>query len=147
MFVVALRYVADIVVNFTGMSVLRTSPFASVELLDKVGVVKVSRTSTPFGDAAAARHEVSAWTLAIAPLDTRALGLLLDWRLTPMTSDPDVLRAIVEGGDALARTFAKHALLFAASLSAPQAERVVRAGSTIDMFTDEAVAWQHVTRR
>lgn len=129
------------------MPVLRTSPFTTLELLDMEGVVKISRSSAPFGDAPTARREVASWTLAIASLDTSQLGLLLDWRLTPMTSDPEILRAIVSGGDALARSFARHALLLASSLSAPQAERVSRAGSTIDLFTDEAGAWAHVTRR
>lgn len=147
MFSVRLRYVADIVVNSTGMSVLGTSPFATVELLDTAHIVKISRTSTPFGDAASARHEVAAWSFAIVSLDTSRLGLLLDWRLTPMTSDPEILRAVVSGGDALARRFARHALLLASSLSAPQAERVARAGSRIDLFTDEPAAWAHVAKR
>jgi hypothetical protein len=118
-----------------------------VELLEGAGIVKISRTAAPFGDARAARHETTAWVGTVATLDTSRLGLLLDWRLTPMTSDPDILREVVSRGDALALTFARHALLLAGSLSPPQAERISRAGSTIEVFTDEATAWAHLARR
>lgn len=126
------------------MSLLRTSPYARIELIEEADVVLVSRSELPFGDVPTTRREITAWVDALAGLALDELGLLFDWRYTPMTSDPEILREVVARGDALALRFARHALLLTSSLSAPQAERVARAGSSVAVYTDAQAAWLHV---
>lgn len=85
---------------------------------------------------------------ALSDIDVSRLGLLLDWRLAPLTTDPVMLKHVVQQNDVFAKDFARRALLMATPVGLMQSERIAR---TIDhakpvLFNDEATAIAYVTR-
>lgn len=126
------------------MSLLRSSPYVTIEYLEELRVVRFERTALPFGDARGAREELGHWLVALDGIDTTQFGVLLDFRRTPMTSDPDILSAVVSEVDRIALLFARRAILLTAALLGPQSDRVTRAGAKIEPFVDEQAAWSHV---
>jgi hypothetical protein len=128
------------------MSFLRRSLYVTIELIEASRVVRFIRSAAPFGDARSAQAELDTWLPALAGITPRELGVLLDFRLTPMTSDPDILRAVVAQVDAVGFRFPRRAILLARQLHGPQSERVTRAGASLVPFFDEPGAWKHVAR-
>ncbi len=126
------------------MSPLRSSPYVTIEYLEELRVVRFERTLLSFGDLRAAREELKHWLPALDGIDTTQFGVLLDFRRTPMTSDPDILAIMVTEVDRIALLFPRRAILLAAALMGPQSERVARAGAKIAPFIDEDEAWAHV---
>ena len=81
-------------------------------------------------------------TKALRDIDVSQLGLLLDWRQAPLTTDPVLLKHVVQQTDTFAAAFARRALLVATPIGVIQSERL---GRTIHqarsiVFTDEAEA-------
>ncbi|MET0284872.1 MAG: hypothetical protein ABW352_10390 [Polyangiales bacterium] len=126
------------------MSPLRSSPYVTIEYLEELRVVRLERSALSFGDARSAREELGRWLPALDGIDTTQFGVLLDFRRTPMTSDPDILAAVVSEVERIAKLFPRRAILLTAALLGPQAERAERAGATIAPFLDEDEAWSHV---
>ncbi|HEX5661491.1 MAG TPA: hypothetical protein VFX59_30085 [Polyangiales bacterium] len=126
------------------MSPLRSSPYVTIEYLEELRVVRFERTALPFGDVHATRAELGRWLSALDGIDTTRFGVLLDFRRTPMTSDPDILTAVVTEVDRIALLFPRRAILLTAALLGPQSDRVTRAGAKITPFIAEAEAWSHV---
>ncbi|HEY6880312.1 MAG TPA: hypothetical protein VI299_19950 [Polyangiales bacterium] len=126
------------------MSLLRSSPYVVIEALPELAVIHVVRSGLPFGDAHTAQQELVQWLPALDGIDTARFGVLLDFRATPMTSDPDILRTVVTEVDRLALLFSRRALLITAALMGPQSERVTRAGAKLEPFCEEAAAWAHL---
>jgi hypothetical protein len=126
------------------MSPLRSSPYVTIQYLEELRVVRFQRSALPFGDVAGAREELSHWLPALDGIDTTQFGALLDFRLTPMTSDPDILRVVVTEVDRIALLFPRRALLLTAALLGPQLDRVTRAGAKLTPFFDEAEALSHL---
>jgi hypothetical protein len=126
------------------MSPLRRSPYVTIEYLEEFRVVRFQRSALPFGDVGMAREELGHWLPALDGIDTTQFGALLDFRLTPMTSDPDILNVVVTEVDRIALLFPRRAVLLTSALLGPQSERVTRAGAKIQPFIDEDEAWSHV---
>jgi hypothetical protein len=127
------------------MSPLRRSPYVIIEYLEELRVVRFERSALPFGDLRATHGELRCWLPALDGIDTTQFGVLLDFRHTPMTSDPDILSAVVSEVDRIALLFPRRAILLSTALLGPQSERVTRAGAKITPFVDEAEAWSHVS--
>lgn len=130
------------------MPTLFKSDYATLEHAMASRLVRVIRSARQFEDAVTAKAEVSRWTTNLDRLEVSELGLLLDWRLVPLTTDPDVLREVVSGTDAIGRRFARHAVVIVTPLGALQAKRLQRVhDSHPEIFTDEALAYAYLMER
>jgi hypothetical protein len=130
------------------MPTLFKSEFATLEHGVASRIVRVVRSNKQFDSAAFARAEVARWSACLESLDFSELGLLLDWRLVPLATDPDVLKEVVSGTTKFGRRFAKHAVLFVSPLGEMQARRLQRMHeSDPEIFTDESKAYAYVTAR
>jgi hypothetical protein len=128
------------------MPTLFKSDYATLEHAMASRLVRIVRSVKQFEEAAAAKAEVVRWSVTLDRVDVSELGLLLDWRLVPLTTDPDVLREVVSGTDTIGRRFARHAVLIETPLGALQAARLQRVhDSHPEIFTDEALAYGYVT--
>lgn len=108
--------------------------------------VHVMRTEEPF-----LRHDVAARALgacevALKGVDRTATGILLDFRRAPMSTDPELDKALAVRGDALIIPFARSAILVATHVGVMQADRISRtySQSGTQIFHDEAAALRHV---
>jgi hypothetical protein len=104
--------------------------------------VRATRTALQFGSVHRVASSLRACAKALGDLPVSRLGLLLDWRLAPLTTDPVLLKHVVQQTDIFAAAFARRALLIATPVGLLQSERL---GRTIDharpvLFTDEAEA-------
>jgi hypothetical protein len=106
------------------------------------------RSHEPFGSVENARQELSEWLHALEGLELTELSVLLDWRLAPLETNAELLREVVSRTDAIARQFARQALLMESSLGVLQARRLARAHeSRPTVFSNEAEAYDYVTSR
>lgn len=128
---------------------LLRSPYVVIEHRVASRLVCVTRTDLEFAAAAEARSEVATWAAVVLGLPTSAeLGLLLDWRRAPLTTDKDVLREVVRGTNELGLRFARFAVLLESVLGDLQARRLRRLHETApEVFCDEAKAYEYVTSR
>jgi hypothetical protein len=130
------------------MPTLFKSDYALVEHALASRLVRVVRTSKTFDSAPYAKSEVGRWGSSVENLEYAELGFLLDWRLAPLTTDPEVLRVVVTGTDAIGRRFARHAVLMTSTVGALQAQRLQRVHESAPaVFTDEAEAYGYVMGR
>lgn len=130
------------------MPILFRSAYATVEHRIASRMVRLARSADPFPDAGSARREVARWATCIEPLDVAALGLLLDWRLAPLTIDPELLGAVVSGTNVIGLRFARHAVLMVSPLGALQAKRLQNVHESEPViFTDEHDAFGYVMGR
>lgn len=130
------------------MPTLFKSDYAMVEHAVASRLVRIVRSGKQFDSAVVAKFEVAKWTACLDRLEPSELGFLLDWRLAPLATDPDVLREVVSGTNAVGIRFARHALLMASPLGTLQAKRLQRIHeSEPELFTDEAQAYSYVTAR
>ena len=130
------------------MPTLFKSDYATLEHAMASRLVRVIRSNKQFEDAVAAKNEVARWNTVLGRLEVSELGLLLDWRLVPLTTDPDVLREVVAGTDSIGCRFARHAVLMTTPLGALQAQRLQRVHeSHPEIFTDEQQAYGYVMGR
>ena len=103
---------------------------------------RVTRSERQFGSVHRVASSLRECSKALRDLDVSRLGLLLDWRLAPLTTDPVLLKHVVQHTDTFAAAFARRALLVATPIGLLQSERL---GRTIHhakpvLFTDEAEA-------
>jgi hypothetical protein len=130
------------------MPTLFKSDYAMVEHAVASRLVRVVRSSKQFDGSFMAKSEVAKWNAAVDRLEVSELGFLLDWRLAPLATDPEVLREVVSGTNAIGLRFARHAVLMTTPLGSLQAKRLQRAHeSEPEIFTDEAQAYSYVTAR
>jgi hypothetical protein len=108
--------------------------------------VHVMRTAEPF-----LRHDVAARALgacevALKGVDRTTTGILLDYRRAPMSTDPELDKALAVRGDALIIPFARSAILVATHVGVLQADRISRtySQSGTRTFHDESAALRHV---
>jgi hypothetical protein len=104
--------------------------------------VRVTRSELQFGSVNRVASSLRECSKALRDLDVSRLGLLLDWRLAPLTTNPVLLKHVVQQTDTFAAAFARRALLVATPIGLLQSERL---GRTIHhakpvLFTDEAEA-------
>jgi hypothetical protein len=107
-----------------------------------LGYIRVARSSAPFTHIEQATAELHACERSLSLLDVSKLGLLLDWRLAPLSTDARLHQAMVTASDAFARRFARRALLIDTPLGKLQSGRVNRTLSSVnpEIFNDEAAA-------
>jgi hypothetical protein len=130
------------------MFVLHQDPSLSMQRHPDASYVLVVRSAKQFGSVHRVATSLRACAKAIGDLDTSRMGLLLDWRLAPLTTDPVLLKHVVQHTDTFAKAFARRALLVATPVGLMQSERI---GRTIDhakpvLFTDEADAIAYVSK-
>jgi hypothetical protein len=130
------------------MPVLWKSEYMTAEHRVASRIVCFVRSAQPFPSPETVQQEVTEWQRSLGELPLSELGVLLDWRLVPLETNPDILRELVLRTDALARQFARQALLMESSLGVLQANRLSRAHETTPVvFTNEAEAHEYVTSR
>jgi hypothetical protein len=130
------------------MPTLYKSDYATVEHAVASRLVRVVRTGKQFDNAIVAKSEVARWGGCVDRLELTELGFLLDWRVAPLSTDPEVLREVVLGTHAIGILFARQAILLTSPLGALQSRRLQRMHeSEPEIFTDEAQAYEYVTAR
>ncbi|HSU41381.1 MAG TPA: hypothetical protein VLJ38_17510 [Polyangiaceae bacterium] len=111
------------------------------------GYVRVVRTETPFESITDVAAALDACRAALADLDLALHGILFDWRRSPISTDPNLHKALAERMDALADAFDRRAILLATPVGTMQASRVGRAmgNQKMQVFNDEDAAVKYVT--
>jgi hypothetical protein len=130
------------------MFVLHDDPYLSLRRHTDLKYVLLVRSDRQFGSVHRVATSLRECAKALGDIKVARLGLLLDWRLAPLTTDPVLLKHVVQQTDVFAKGFARRALLIATPVGVMQSERVAR---TIDhakpvLFTDEAAAIAYVTK-
>jgi hypothetical protein len=109
--------------------------------------VRVVRSEAPFESVTEVSAALEACQAALAGVDVAHHGILFDWRKSPISTDPNIHKALAEHMDALGERFARRAILLATSVGTMQAARVGRAMGNQKMlvFNDEGAAVEYVT--
>jgi hypothetical protein len=131
------------------MATTHRSTYLSVQHFRASAYVRVIRNEAPFKSVVEVCTAIGACRPALKGVDAAHYGILFDWRLGPISTDPSLHKALVEQIDALAEPFARKAILLGTIVGAMQASRVGRALGNQEMvifFDDEAAAVEHVTR-
>lgn len=111
--------------------------------------VRVIRSDAPFTSATEAIRAIGACRTALTNIDPTQYGILFDWRRSPISTDPNLHKAIAEQVDALAEPFARRAILLATTVGVMQAARVGRTmgNQKMSVFDDDAAATDYVAGR
>jgi hypothetical protein len=111
--------------------------------------VALVRTALVFGAHEEVVRSLDQCERALRPLNAQANGILLDWRLGPLSTDPRLHELLVQGTDLFIQRFARKALLVMTPVGAMQGGRIVRVQSTTNpvIFNDEAQAIAYLTQR
>jgi hypothetical protein len=109
--------------------------------------VRLVRSAAPFASVAAAKAEMEACDQALAKSGpTAELGILLDWRLPPLSRDAELIAVLVQGTDRICSRFTRSAMLVSTQVGKMQSIRLNRMQSTPPTpFDDEAKALMYVT--
>jgi hypothetical protein len=109
--------------------------------------VIVARSEASFDSVAEVTAALDACRTALASVDAAHHGILFDWRRSPISTDPNLHKALAERMDALGDRFARRAILLATSVGTMQAARVGRTlgNRKMQVFDDEAAAIEYVT--
>ena len=131
------------------MSTLHRGCHFVVQLFRASRYVRLIRTHTPFESVAQAVQALRECDKALASLQLEELGILLDWRDAPMSTDSALHQSVVRHTDAFATRFRCKAILVLTPVGKMQVQRVVRTHSEAVpvLFHDEAAAIAHVTRQ
>lgn len=131
------------------MSTLYQGAYFAIQHYRASGCVRVVRNDAPFEAVTDAVSGLAACRAALAGLDAARYGLLLDWRLAPISTDPNLHKVLVEHIDALAAPFARKAILVATTVGTMQANSVGRnlSENSLAVFNDEAAAMRFITSR
>jgi len=111
------------------------------------GYVLVVRSEATFDSVAQVASALDACRAALHGVDSAHHGILFDWRRSPISTDPNLHKALAERMDALGERFARRAILLATTVGTMQAARVGRTMGNQKMlvFDDEAAAIEYVT--
>lgn len=111
--------------------------------------VRVIRSDAPFSSAADAIKALAACRTALSSVAVTHSGILFDWRRSPISTDPNLHKALAEQIDSMAEPFARRAILLATTVGIMQAARVGRTmgNQKMAVFDDEDAAVQFVTER
>jgi hypothetical protein len=125
---------------------LHNDAYLALHYYRELAHVRVVRTDEQFGSIHRVASSLRACAKALAAIDVSRLGLLLDWRRAPLTTDPTLLKHVVQQTDVFAVAFARRALLVATPVGLMQSKRLAR---SIDhakpvLFSDEAAAIAYV---
>jgi len=129
------------------MPTLYRGDHLSVQHHHASGYVRVVRSEAPFASSGDVCAALDACRLALATVDAGHHGILFDWRRSPISTDPNIHKALAEQMDGLAGRFARRAILLATSVGTMQAARVGRSMGNQKMlvFDDEHAALEYVT--
>jgi len=113
------------------------------------GYVALVRTAAAFDGHDDVVRSLAQCERALRPIDAQANGILLDWRLGPLSTDARIHELLVRGSDVFIQRFARKALLVLTPMGAMQGGRIVRVQSTTNpvIFDDEAQAITYLTER
>ena len=130
------------------MSVLYEDEYLSLRHHPELRYVLLLRSEQQFGSVHRVASSMRACAKALRDIKVARLGLLLDWRLAPLSTDAVMLKHVVQQIDTFAKDFARRALLMATPVGVMQSERIAR---TIDhakptLFDDEAAALAFVSQ-
>jgi hypothetical protein len=111
--------------------------------------VRVIRSATPFESLSEATSGLDECHSALAGIDFKRYGILFDWRNAPLSTDPDLHKALVVRIDEIAVLFARRVFLVRAGVGTMQVNRIGRTLSTgvLEVFQDEAEALEFLGRR
>jgi hypothetical protein len=131
------------------MLTLHRGPFFTVQHFQASRYVRINRTELQFKTAVQAIHAVDDCRKSLAGVDLTGYGVLFDWRLPPMSTDPLVHQAIVQHVDAFAARFERRAILVKTPVGQMQVSRVSRTLSQDApvLFNDDGAAILHVAWR
>jgi hypothetical protein len=131
------------------MFTIHRSEHFAIQHYQASGYVRLVRSALPFASLDAAGQALRACDEALLPLDASQLGILLDWRLGPLSVDPRLHQFVIENTDAFAVRFVRRAVLIVTPVGKLQLDRVLRTHSSAApvVFNDEAVAIDYVTSR
>lgn len=131
------------------MSTIHRGEHFSIQHYLASAYVRVIRSETPFTSAVEAIRAIGACRSALSGIDPTHYGILFDWRRSPISTDPNLHKAIAEQVDALAEPFARRAILLATTVGVMQAARVGRTmgNQKMSVFDDDAAAMEFVTAR
>jgi len=131
------------------MFVLHQDAYLSLGRHPDLTYVLLVRSGEQFGSVHRVASSLRLCAKALGEIPVSRMGLLLDWRLAPLTTDPVLLKHVVQQTDVFARDFARRALIVATPVGLMQSKRLARA---IDhakpvLFNDEAAAIAYVSKR
>lgn len=131
------------------MVTLHRGSFFLVQHFQASGYVRVNRTASQFTTAVQVLHAIADCRKALEGLELTGYGVLFDWRLPPISTDPVVHQTIVQNVDAFAARFTRRAILVSTPVGQMQVARVSRMHSEDApvLFNDEDAAIVHVARR
>ena len=131
------------------MSTIHRGEHFSIQHYVASAYVRVIRSEAPFTSAVEAIRAIGACRTALANIDPMLYGILFDWRRSPISTDPNLHKALAEQIDALAEPFARRAILLATTVGVMQAARVGRTmgNQKMSVFDDDAAAMDYVTGR
>lgn len=111
------------------------------------GYVALVRTAAAFDDHEAVVRSLQECERALRPVRAEENGILLDWRLGPLSTDPRLHELLVRGTDVFIQRFARKALLVLTPIGAMQGGRIVRVQSSTNpvIFNDETKAMEYLT--
>jgi hypothetical protein len=113
------------------------------------GYVRVIRNTTPFESIEAATSGLDACHSALASVDCKQHGILFDWRNAPLSTAPDLHKALVARIDEIALIFPRRVFLVRTEVGKMQVNRIGRtmSGGVLEIFQDEAQALEFLGRR
>ncbi|MET0594899.1 MAG: hypothetical protein ABW133_19525 [Polyangiaceae bacterium] len=121
---------------------LYSDPYISLHHYPQQTHVRLVRSEKQFESVSRVASSLRDGSKKLEGIDVARLGLLMDWRLAPLSTDPVMLKHVVQHIDRFAARFARRALLLATQVGVMQSERIAR---TINhakpvLFDDEAEA-------
>ena len=130
------------------MATIHRSEYLSVRHYRASAYVRVTRNAAPFKSVVAVAGAINACFPALKGIVGAHYGILFDWRLSPISTDPNLHKVLVERIDLLAGPFARKAILLGTAVGVMQTSRVSRTLGNHEMvvFDDEAAAVDYVTR-
>jgi hypothetical protein len=128
------------------MILLYSDAYLSLQHHPEAAHVRLVRSDEHFGSVSRVSVSMRACAKALEKVEVSELGILLDWRLSPLTTDPVLLKHVVHQSDLFAAAFPRRALLLATPVGLMQSQRI---GRTINhakpvLFSDESEALAYV---
>ena len=124
------------------LATIHQRKYFTIQYFRASAYVRVIRSDTPFESISDAIKGLSVCRLALANVDAEQHGILFDWRSAPLSTDPNLHKALVEHIDGLAMPYARRAFLVCAGVGMMQVNRVSRtlSSNVLNIFDDEAEA-------
>ncbi len=129
------------------MFTLHRSAHFTVEYWQASRYVRLVRSALPFSSPDEAGEALKECEVALRDIDSSNVGILLDWRLGPLSTDARLHQFVIENTDAFASRFRRRAVLVVTPVGKLQLDRVIRNLSTTKplLFNDEKAAVEYVT--